>query len=105
VISRISSNRLDLEHSRFRLFLALNVRYWRKAKRTISIPARTQNAVRRYRTMDLSKLQLLQEALAKAEAHHAYIAVSTPSGTRILLRPDFTCYETYVEGTAPTDSC
>ena len=30
---------------------------------------------------------------------HAYIAVSTPSGRRILLRPDFTCYETYVEGT------
>jgi len=49
--------------------------------------------------MDLSKRQLLQEALAKAEAHHAYIAVSTPSGTRILLRPDFICYETYVEGT------
>ena len=23
---------------------------------------------------------------------------STPSGSRILLRPDFTCYETYVEG-------
>ena len=41
--------------------------------------------------MDLSKRQLLQEALAKAEAHHAFIAISTPSGSRILLRPDFTC--------------
>ena len=51
--------------------------------------------------MDLSKRQLLQEALAKAEAHHAFIAISTPSGSRILLRPDFTCYETYVEGTDP----
>jgi hypothetical protein len=49
--------------------------------------------------MDLNKRQLLQQALAKAEAHHAFIAISTPSGTRILLRPDFTCYETYVEGT------
>ena len=51
--------------------------------------------------MDLSKRQLLQDALARAEAHHAFIAVSTPSGSRILLRPDFTCYETYVEGTGP----
>ena len=51
--------------------------------------------------MDLRKRQLLQDALARAEAHHAFIAVSTPSGTRILLRPDFTCYETYVEGTGP----
>jgi hypothetical protein len=49
--------------------------------------------------MDLSKRQLLQEALAKAGAQHSYIAVSTPSGSRILLRPDFICYETYVEGT------
>ena len=37
--------------------------------------------------MDLSKRQLLQKALEKANE------------TRILLRPDFTCYETYVEGT------
>ncbi len=59
----------------------------------------TKLIVCRYKKMDLSKRQLLQEALVKAEAHHAYIAVSTPSGTRILLRPDFTCYETYVEGT------
>jgi hypothetical protein len=51
--------------------------------------------------MDLSKRQLLQDALARAEAHHAFIAVSTPSGSRILLHPDFTCYETYVEGTDP----
>jgi hypothetical protein len=49
--------------------------------------------------MDLNKRQLLQQALAKAEANHALIAISTPAGKRILLRPDFTCYETYVEGT------
>ena len=49
--------------------------------------------------MDLSKRQLLQKALAKVEGQHSYIAVSTPAGHRILLRPDFTCYETYVEGT------
>lgn len=49
--------------------------------------------------MDPSKRQLLQKALAEAEARHASIAVRTPSGTRILLRPDFTCYETYIEGT------
>ncbi len=51
--------------------------------------------------MDLSKRQLLQDALARAEAHHAFITISTPSGSRILLRPDFICYETYVEGTGP----
>ena len=61
----------------------------------------TKVIVCRYRTMDLSKRQLLQQALVKAEAHHAFIAISTPSGSRILLRPDFTCYETYVEGTGP----
>jgi hypothetical protein len=49
--------------------------------------------------MDLNKRQMLQKALAKAEANHAFIAVDTPSGNRILLRPDFTCYETYIEGT------
>jgi hypothetical protein len=49
--------------------------------------------------MDLSKRQLLQEALAKTEAPHSHIAITTPAGKRILLRPDFTCYETYVEGT------
>jgi hypothetical protein len=49
--------------------------------------------------MDLSKRQLLQKALAKTEAHHSYIAITTPAGKRILLRPDFTCYETHVEGT------
>ena len=49
--------------------------------------------------MDVSKRQLLQKALEKANEHSSFIAVSTPSGTRILLRPDFTCYETYVEGT------
>ena len=48
--------------------------------------------------MDLSKRQLLQQALEKADAHHAFIAVCTPSGTRILLRPDFTCFETDGEG-------
>lgn len=51
--------------------------------------------------MDLSKRQLLQKALEKAGEQNSHIAVSTPSGTRILLRPDFTCYETYVEGTGP----
>jgi len=49
--------------------------------------------------MDLSKRQLLQKALEKATEHESLIAVSTPSGKRILLRPDFICYETYVEGT------
>ena len=49
--------------------------------------------------MDPGKRQLLQQALAKVEAHHSYIAVITPAGKRILLRPDFTCYETYVEAT------
>jgi hypothetical protein len=49
--------------------------------------------------MDVSKRQLLQKALTKVEGHHSFIAVSTPAGKRILLRPDFTCYETYVEGT------
>ena len=49
--------------------------------------------------MDPNKRQLLQNALAKAVAHHSFIAVSTPSGKRILLRPDLTCYETYIEGT------
>ena len=49
--------------------------------------------------MDLSKRQLLQKALEKATEHNSHIAVSTPAGKRILLRPDFTCYETYVEGT------
>lgn len=55
--------------------------------------------------MDVSKRQLLQKALEKANEHGSFIAISTPSGTRILLRPDFTCYETYVEGQAPMDSC
>ena len=49
--------------------------------------------------MDLGKRQLLQKALEKATEHSSHIAVSTPAGKRILLRPDFTCYETYVEGT------
>jgi len=49
--------------------------------------------------MDLSKRQLLQKALEKATEPGSHIAVSTPAGKRILLRPDFTCYETYVEGT------
>jgi hypothetical protein len=49
--------------------------------------------------MDVSKRQQLQKALEKANAHHALIAVTTPAGKRILLRPDFVCYETYVEGT------
>ncbi|HET7805917.1 MAG TPA: hypothetical protein VFL53_16895 [Pseudolabrys sp.] len=49
--------------------------------------------------MDPGKRQLLQKALEKATEHNLHIAVSTPSGKRILLRPDFTCYETYVEGT------
>ena len=49
--------------------------------------------------MDVSKRQLLQKALEKADEHSSFIAVNTPSGTRILMRPDFTCYETYVEGT------
>ena len=50
--------------------------------------------------MDLNKRQMLQKALAKAtETEHSLIALGTPSGKRILLRPDFTCYETYVEGT------
>jgi hypothetical protein len=49
--------------------------------------------------MDVSKRQLLQKALEKADGHSSFIAVNTPSGTRILMRPDFTCYETYVEGT------
>ena len=51
--------------------------------------------------MDVSKRQLLQKALEKANEKSSFIAVCTPSGTRILLRPDFTCYETYVEGTGP----
>ena len=55
--------------------------------------------------MDLSKRQLLQEALAKAGAHHSYIAVSTPSGTRVLLRPDFTCTKLMSREQAPTDNC
>jgi hypothetical protein len=49
--------------------------------------------------MDPGKRQMLLKALAEAEARHSSIAVRTPSGTRILLRPDFTCYETYIEGT------
>jgi hypothetical protein len=49
--------------------------------------------------MDLSKRQLLQKALEQAIEPGSHIAVSTPAGKRILLRPDFTCYETYVEGT------
>jgi len=49
--------------------------------------------------MDLSKRQLLQKAFEKANERSSLIAVSTPAGRRILLRPDFTCYETYVEGT------
>ncbi len=49
--------------------------------------------------MDLSKRQLLQNALTKIEGQHSFIALTTPAGKRILLRPDFTCYETYVEGT------
>jgi hypothetical protein len=49
--------------------------------------------------MDPGKRQMLLKALAEAEARHGSIAVRTPSGTRILLRPDFTCYETYIEGT------
>jgi hypothetical protein len=49
--------------------------------------------------MDLNKRQLLQKALETASPHNSLIAVSTPSGKRIMLRPDFTCYETYVEGT------
>jgi hypothetical protein len=51
--------------------------------------------------MDLSKRQLLQKALEKANEneHSSFIALTTPAGKRILLRPDFTCYETYVEGT------
>jgi hypothetical protein len=72
--------------------------FGRKAEQT-PIPARTQNAVRRYRTMDVSKRQLLQKALEKATEHGSLIAVSTPAGKRILLRPHFICYETYVEGT------
>jgi hypothetical protein len=51
--------------------------------------------------MDVSKRQLLQKALEKANEKNSFIAVCAPSGTRILLRPDFTCYETYVEGTGP----
>lgn len=49
--------------------------------------------------MDPSKRQLLQKALAEAEPRQASIVVITPSGNRIRLRPDLTCYETYVEGT------
>jgi hypothetical protein len=49
--------------------------------------------------MDVSKRQLLQKALEKATKHESLIAVSTPAGKRILLRADFICYETYVEGT------
>ena len=49
--------------------------------------------------MDPSKRQLLQKALAEAQTRQALIVVSTPAGKRIRLRPDFTCYETYIEGT------
>ena len=72
--------------------------FGRKAGRDPA-PARTESEVRRYKTMDLSKRQLLQKALEKATEQNSHIAVSTPAGKRILLRPDFTCYETYVEGT------
>jgi hypothetical protein len=63
------------------------------------------NQVERVEQMDTGKRQLLQKALAKVETDkpdtHAFIAVTTPAGKRILLRPDFVCYETYVEGTDP----
>jgi hypothetical protein len=49
--------------------------------------------------MDPSKRQMLQKALAEAQTRQAVIVVSTPAGKRIRLRPDFTCYETYIEGT------
>ena len=49
--------------------------------------------------MDPNKRQLLQEALAKAVAHNSFIALSTTKGERVLLQPDFTCYENHVEGT------
>jgi hypothetical protein len=49
--------------------------------------------------MDPSKRQMLQKALAEAQTRQALIVVSTPAGRRIRLRPDFTCYETYIEGT------
>jgi hypothetical protein len=58
----------------------------------------TKSALCRYCRMDVSKRQQLQKALTKVEGHHSFIAVSTPAGKRILLRPDFVCYETYVEG-------
>jgi len=54
--------------------------------------------------MDLSKRQLLQEALAKAEAHHAYIAVSTPSGTRSCCVPISPVMKLMLKERVPTDS-
>ena len=47
--------------------------------------------------MDPSKRQM--KALAEAQTRQALIVVSTPAGKRIRLRPDLTCYETYIEGT------
>jgi hypothetical protein len=51
--------------------------------------------------MDPTKRQLLQQALARTDAHNCVISVGTASGDRLFLRPDFTCYENRVEGTDP----
>jgi len=50
--------------------------------------------------MDPSKRQILQQALEEALALNSFIAVGATNGRRILLKPDFTCYEDRVEGTS-----
>jgi len=49
--------------------------------------------------MDQAKRQGLQKALTEALPKNLFIAVDTAKGGRMVLQPDFTCYENHLEGT------